>query len=516
MSNGKLLWVDDEIDMLNSHLLFLKRKGYDVTPITNGMDAIELCQKQRFDLILLDENMPGLSGLETLARIKEIAPNTPVVMVTKSEEEHIMDLAIGSKIADYLIKPVNPNQILLTLKKNIHQREIVDDVTTGRYQQDYSRLNMQINDSLSPDEWIELYKRLVFWELELSESHSAMDEMQHMQKLEANRAFAKFVKNHYEDWVNNPDRRPMMSPDVMKRRIFPKLAAGSKVFLIVFDNFRYDQWRVLSSELADLFNFEEELYFSILPTSTQYARNALFSGLMPRQIKELYPEYWVDEGNDEGKNLHEGELLGTQIARFRRHYSYSYNKFNYAQSSEHLVAGLKRLENNDLNVLVVNFIDILSHARTEQQMVRELAGNEAAYRSITLSWFRHSGIRNLFVELARMGVEVIITTDHGSIRVKNPVLVKGDRNTSTNLRYKLGKDLGYNPKEVFAITRPERFLLPAINLSSTYIFATEEHFFAYPTNYSHYVNYYKDTFQHGGISMEEMLIPFVTLTAKKR
>lgn len=516
MTNGRLLWIDDEIDMLKAHVFFLERKGYEVITATNGTDALECCRNENFDLILLDENMPGLSGLETLSKIKELTPETPVVMVTKSEEENIMDLAIGSKIADYLIKPVNPNQIILSLKKNIHRKEIIEEVTKTNYQQEFNKIGMQINDSLSVEDWMEVYRKLVYWELELSETQGAMDELLRMQKVEANRTFAKFIKRNYEKWMQGEEKRPLMSHDIFRERIMPVLDKKEKVFFLVFDNFRYDQWRVLARELSDIFSFDEELYFSILPTSTQYARNALFSGLMPLKIKQLYPQFWTDEEEEEGKNLFENELLGAQIQRFRRKYSYSYNKFNYSQKSEALFSQLHRLEQNDLNVLVINFIDILSHTRTEQQMVRELTGNDAAFRSITLSWFRHSGIRNLFTFLSESGYKVLLTTDHGSIRVDNAIKVIGDRNTNTNLRYKLGKNLNYSAKDVFEMRKPTLSFLPSPNLSTSYIFAQGNQFFAYPNNYNYYVSYYRDTFQHGGISLEEMLIPFITLSGRQR
>ncbi len=516
MSNGKLLWVDDEIEMLRAHILFLEKKGYELRTVTNGTDALDACNEEDFDLILLDENMPGLSGLETLAHIKEIHPSVPVVMVTKSEEENIMDQAIGSKIADYLIKPVNPNQILLTLKKNIHKREIVNEVTQSSYQQRFGEIGMQINDSLSAEDWIEVYKRLVYWELELSEADSSMNEVLHMQKQEANQIFTKFIRKHYEAWIQNPANRPLLSPDVFKRKVFPLLDQGEKVFMLVLDNFRYDQWRVLSHELSELFTIDEELYFSILPTATQYARNALFAGLMPKQIQTMYPELWVEEEEDEGKNMNEDALIGKQMERFRRKEAYTYHKANGSAAADKLLSQFNQLQNNQLTVLVLNFIDILSHARTESKMVRELAADEAAYRSITLSWFRHSAIRDLFKALAATNCHILVTTDHGSIRVDNPCKVIGDKNTNTNLRYKLGKNLGYNPKEVYEVRDPNRLMLPSPNLSTTYIFATGSRFFTYPNNYNHYVSYYRDTFQHGGISMEEMIIPLASLRSKGR
>lgn len=517
MKNGLLLWADDEMELLRPHVLFLQNKGYEVVTVTNGQDALDECRARTFDLILLDENMPGLSGLETLAQVKDIQPDVPVVMVTKSEEENIMDQAIGSKIADYLIKPVNPNQILLTLKKNIHKRDILMEKTDTEYQQSFGRISMEIDQARTTEEWAEVYRRLVKWELELTETDSNMREMLRMQKEEANNGFARFIKRNYLDWMSAPaSERPLMSPDLFKSRIFPRLDKGEKVFLIVLDNFRYDHWRALSGELTTSFAIEEELYMSILPTATQYARNAIFSGLMPNKIAQMFPDLWVDEDEEEGKNLNEAPLIQTQLDRFRRRNTFSYHKINDSTAAEKLVSQFHSLEKNDLNVVVFNFIDMLSHARTESRMVRELAGDEAAYRSITLSWFRHSAVRDLLKALAESNYTVIITTDHGSIRVNKPVKVVGDRNVNTNLRYKLGKNLSYNPKEVFEIKEPAKAMLPSPNLSTVYVFATGGDFFAYPNNYNYYVSYFKDTFQHGGISMEEMLIPLVTLQPKTK
>ena len=514
--SGTLLWVDDEIELLNPYIIFLEKKDYKVFTATNGQDALDMCREQTFDLILLDENMPGLSGLQTLSLIKEITPTTPVVMVTKSEEENIMDQAIGSKIADYLIKPVNPSQILLTLKKHLHKREIETEVTNSSYQQNFSKIGMQINDSYTLEEWKEVYKRLVYWELELADTESEMTEMLRQQKAEANKEFAKFIRKNYLDWVNDKDNRPTMSPDIFKKHIFPLLNDGEKVFLVVFDNFRYDQWREISKELADDFTFDDQLYLSILPTATQYARNAIFSGLMPQQIAQMYPDLWVDEDEEEGKNLNEEPLIQTQLDRYRKKYTFSYYKLMGSNDSEKIVERFRNLMNNDLNVLVINFIDMLSHARTESRMVRELASDEKAYRSITASWFHNSPVNDLFRELAKTDAKIIITTDHGSIRVNNPIKVVGDKNTNTNLRYKLGKNLDYNPKQVYELKRPSAALLPAPNISTAYIFAQNNDFFAYPNNYNYYVGYYKNTFQHGGISMEEMLIPVITMQSKRK
>lgn len=515
MTTGHLLWVDDEIEMLRAHIIFLEKKGYDVTTVNNGNDAIEECRKRNFDLVLLDEMMPGITGLETLQQIKEISPSTPIVMVTKSEEENIMDQAIGQKIADYLIKPVNPNQILLALKKNIHKKQIVTEVTQTGYRKDFQDIAMRIMDCSTLDDWKDIYRRLVRWELELSSADSDMTEMLAMQKEEANNAFAKFVRKNYLSWVApGTTQRPLMSPDIFKSRVFPAVNNGEKVFLVVIDNFRYDQWRTLAQDIGEMFDIDEDMYMSILPTATQYARNAIFSGLMPEQIERLFPDLWVDEDEEEGKNINEEPLVRTQIERYRSHDTFSYHKINDSAGAERLIERLSELTKNDINVIVVNFIDMLSHARTESKMVRELANNESAYRSITLSWFRHSVMGELLKALSQTDSTVIVTTDHGSIRASKSIKIIGDRNTNTNLRYKLGKNLNCQSKEVFVVKNPHEAQLPAPNLSTSYVFATGNSFLAYPNNYNYYVSYYKDTFQHGGISMEEMLIPLVTL--KKR
>ena len=515
MKKDRILWADDEIDLLRPYILFLEEKGYEVVTATNGKDAVELCQKETFDIIFLDENMPGLSGLETLALIKEIDQDVPMVMITKSEEENIMNMAIGNKIADYLTKPVNPSQILLTLKKNIHKKEIVTEHTTSSYQSQFGRIGMQINDSLTYEDWVEVYKKLVYWELELAETSNGMDEMLQMQKTDANNTFTKFIRKNYENWFSNPEKRPLMSPDLFKTKVFPLLDKGEKVFFVLVDNFRYDQWKVIRELLSEFYQFTDEgLYCSMLPTATQYARNAIFSGLLPLQIQQMFPDLWVEEEDEEGKNLNEKDLLQTMFTRYRKNYTFSYNKINDSSSCERLIDQLPRIDGNQLNVVVLNFIDMLSHARTESKMMRELANDAEAYRSLTLSWFRHSPTYELFKAIAQRGYKVIFTTDHGTIQVNNAIKVVGDRNTNVNLRYKVGKNLSYNKKEVFEILQPSKVGLPSPNVSSAYIFAYNENFFAYPNNYNHYVSYYKNTFQHGGISLEEMIIPLIVMEPK--
>lgn len=514
--NGKIniLWVDDEIEYLKAHILFLTEKGFNLTKATNGSDALELIAENSYDLIFLDENMPGLSGLETLTRIKTLRPEIPVVMITKSEEEDIMDQAIGSKIADYIIKPVNPSQILSSIKRNIDSKRLIAETTTHAYQSEFQKLAMQINQCNSAADWIAAYRKLVYWELELQNTGNMMDDVLRMQKNEANSSFARFIKKNYINWLQD-ENSPLMSNKLLQKRILPMLETGEQVCFIVIDNFRLDQWEVIKRELSPEFNITDDQYFSILPTATQYARNAIFSGLMPAQLMQMYPQFWTEEEDEGSKNQFENDLLRTFFERFRKNIKFGYYKVNDAESGKRLIDLLPRFLQNQFNAFVFNFVDMLSHARTEVKMIKELAADEPAYRSLTQSWFRHSPLRELLDRLKGKGVKIVITTDHGTIKVTNPVKVIGDKAVNTNLRFKQGRNLDYNPKEVFEVKQPEKAGLPKPNLSTTYIFATNNDFFAYPNNYNYYVGYYKDTFQHGGISLEEMVIPFAVLTPKQ-
>ncbi len=515
-NNPKILWADDEIDLLKPHIIFLRSRGYEVDTACSGADALDMADATPYDLIILDENMPGISGLEALAAIKQRMPLLPVIMITKSEEENIMDQALGSKIADYLIKPVNPNQILLAIKKQLDAGRLVNEQTSVDYRREFAALSDDIGRADTIEDWYALYRRLMFWDMQLASANTGMDEMLAMQRRDADTEFGKWMRRRYEDWAADPDvpGRPLMSPELIPRRVMPLLDDGRKVFMILIDNFRLDQWLSVKPLLADIFSFDEQLYTSILPTATQYARNAIFSGLMPLKIAEMFPDLWVDEESEEGKNLNESPLLQTLFERFRRPTRISYNKVNDSAGAERLLRDFPRLEDNDLNVIVVNFIDMLSHARTESKMIRELAKTDAAYRSITESWFRHSPVLELFRRIAERGHTVVLTTDHGTVRVEQPVKVVGDRNTNTNLRYKRGRNLAYDQKRVYEIRNPKRAGLPAPNISTAYIFALGHDFLAYPNNYNYYVQYYTGTFQHGGISMEEMLVPLITMTPK--
>lgn len=517
MSNIKILWADDEIDLLKANLLFLKRKGYDIITVTNGHDALEEVDNDKeIEVVFLDESMPGITGLETLQLIKEKRPNLPVVMITKNEEEHIMEEALGSQITDYLIKPVNPNQILLTLKKIIDNKRLVREKTSSDYQQEFRQILMDIGSGLDHEEWVDMYKRIIKWELKIDQSNSTeMGDILAMQKSEANTAFSKYVVKNYEKWLQSGDG-PIMSNSLMRSKVFPALAQDRPNIMLLLDNLRYDQWMIIKPILAELFRIESEDYFySILPTSTQYSRNAIFAGMMPADIARRYPDWWRNDNDEGGKNAFEHELLSEQIKRtFRKEIKYDYYKVTNVNGAKKLEDNIYNYMHNDLMVIVYNFIDMLSHARTEMEVLKEIAGDEKAYRSLTRSWFINSPLWATLQKAAEKGANLIVTTDHGTIRVHSPSKVVGDRETSTNLRYKLGRNLQYDPKDVLAIRDPKKVGLPSPNISSSYIFAKEDTFFLYPNNYNYYLNYYKNTFQHGGISLEEVICPVAVMTPK--
>ena len=517
MAQIKILWVDDEITMLRPHIMFLEEKGYSISTSNNGSEAIEKVATENFDLVFLDENMPGLSGLEVLPELKKLKPMLPVIMITKSEEERIMEDAIGSSIADYLIKPVNPNQILLAIKKNIDSRKIISEKATQDYQMEFRNIGMELSNRLDHTEWIDIYKRLVDWELKLEKSEdSNILNIFQMQKDEANSVFSRFVEKNYKSWISgDAAEKPMQSQRVFRETILPQIGQQQSTFVFMIDNLRYDQWKSIAPVLSNYFRIDkEDIYYSILPTATQYARNAFFAGLVPSEIEKKYPQYWVNEHEEGTKNQFESELLGEQLKRFGKSVNFSYNKVLNLAAGKKLVENFHKLMVNPLNIIVYNFVDMMSHARTDMEVIRELASDEKAYRSLTLSWFENSQLLEMMRIVAEKGARMIITTDHGSIRVKRSVKVIGDKNTNSNLRYKFGKNLDFSEKEVYSVRNPQDIFLPKINVSTSYIFCRESDYFVYPNNMNHYAGYYKDTFQHGGISMEEMLIPLISLSAK--
>ena len=512
----KILWADDEIDLLKPHILFLESKGYDITSVNSGADALEKIDTSDFDLVFLDENMPGMTGLETLNYIKSTHPNIPVVMITKNEEEEIMEEAIGAKISDYLIKPLNPNQILSSVKKLLDNRRLISDRTNQGYQRQFQELSLALGDVNEHDDWAELYKKLLYWGMEIDQSaDKSMLEVLNMQWTEANGHFADFVEDSYKSWIQDSNvSRPLLTHQVLRKKVFPEIG-DVPVVLIVIDNLRYDQWEVLEPAISELFFInEKDHYFSILPTTTAYARNSLFAGLLPLDISKRDPEYWVGEDEDEGKNNFEHELVKRNLDRAGLNIKCTYSKILQTSQGKHVTDHATDLLQSPFNVLVYNFVDMLSHARTNMRMIRELAPDESAYRSLTKSWFLHSSLYETLQVLSRHEVKIMITTDHGMIRAKNPVKIIGDKSTNTNLRYKQGKNLGLDDSEAYHVMKPELIGLPKINVSTSFAFARGEDFFAYPNNYNHYVRHYKDTFQHGGISMEEMIVPFITLSSR--
>ncbi len=517
MDQIKILWVDDEIDLLKPHILFLEKKNYHVTTCNNGRDAIDVFDEGDFDIVFLDENMPGMSGLETLSEMKEKKSSTPVIMITKSEEEYIMEEAIGSKIADYLIKPVNPNQILLSLKKNLDHSRLVSEKTTLDYQKEFRKIAMELSMVNSYEDWIELYKKLIFWELELENiEDQSMIEILESQKVEANSQFGKFIERNYEDWFEPKADKPVLSHTLFREVVVPEIVKKDKpVLFVVIDNLRYDQWKAFESVVTNHYKLEKEIpYFSILPTATQYARNAIFSGLTPLEMEKQFPQYWKNDVEEGGKNLFEAEFLTAHLKRLGLNIKQDYFKITNLAGGKKLAENFKSLKDNDLVTVVYNFVDMLSHAKTEMDVVKELASDDKAYRSLTLSWFKNSPLLEIIQQAQKLGFKLVLTTDHGTINVKNPSKVIGDKNTSLNLRYKTGRSLSYEDKDVYAVKDPKKIGLPTINMSSSYIFAKNDLFLAYVNNYNHYVSYYRNSYQHGGISLEEMIIPLLVLNPK--
>ncbi|MDA9552134.1 PglZ domain-containing protein [Flavobacteriaceae bacterium] len=514
MNQINVLWVDDEIDLLKPHILFLQQKQYEVTTCLSGTEALELITQTKFDIVFLDENMPGLTGLETLSEIKEKNANLPVVMITKSEEEYIMEEAIGSKIADYLIKPVNPHQILLSLKKNLDHSRLISAKTSSSYQQEFRKIAMDMSMVNDYQEWIELYQKLIYWEIELENiEDAAMFEILESQKSEANHQFGKFLEKNYSDWFLPNVDAPIMSHNVFEENVVPHIDGAQPILFVVIDNLRYDQWKVLEPIINNYYKLEDEsAYYSILPTATQYARNAIFSGLMPSDMEQLHPHWWKNDIDEGGKNQYENEFLGAQLKRLGlSHLQYEYHKITNLKAGKKLVENFKSKKSNDLTVIVYNFVDMLSHSKTEMEVIKELASNDKAYRSLTESWFKNSPLFEIIQQAQEFGFKLLLTTDHGTINVKHPSKVIGDRDTSLNLRYKTGRSLTYEHKDVLAVKQPKDVHLPSIAMSSSFIFAKNDMFFAYPNNYNHYVSYYRNTYQHGGVSLEEVIIPFAVL-----
>lgn len=520
MSQAKVLWVDDEIEILEAHRLFLELKGYAVKTFTNGVDAVEYLTHEEVDIVLLDESMPGISGLETLSRVKHLYPHLPVVLVTKNETESLMEEAIGSQIADYLIKPVNPSQVLLSLKKLLDNKRLVAEKTAMAYQQQFRTLFDGLAQDPGHKSWVELYRQLIFWELEMEKSgNEDWGDVHRAQVKEANASFFKYISRHYSSWVKGIEKDPpLISPFLFKEKVLPYIHKDEPVVWLLVDNLRLDQWKTLEPLVNQFFRIQEEAcFFSILPTATQYCRNAIFSGMMPMQIESQFPDKWKKDDDDEGKNLNEAFFFEQQLKKLGR----TDLHFNYVKISSHaeaikLADQALQLLDHDVSIVVYNFVDMMSHARTDVDVLRELAADESAYRSLTKSWFTHSPLFQAMKKIAERKCTVIISTDHGSIQVSQPIKVTADRQTTTNLRYKNGKNMEFDPREVLSYRDPHDILLPKSSLNSSFIFAGKQDFFCYPNQFNHYANLYRNSFQHGGISMEEMIVPVVRLVSRSQ
>src|SRR5688572_15660715 len=483
MALPKILWVDDEIESLQSQKLFLESKGYEVQTLTNGFDAIDYVKENPVDVVLIDETMPGITGLETLAKIKEVSQQIPIVLITKNETENLMNDAIGSQISDYLIKPVNPNQVLLSLKKILDNKRLVAEKTTTAYQQQFRNLFMALNSNPDHNEWMDIYKKLVYWELEMAKSDSPeMQEVLQTQKSEANTEFFKFVSRNYASWVNpKSSDAPIMSHSLLQFKVLPHLEKSIPLFFVLIDNLRFDQWKTIQPIFAESFRIlEEDSFYSILPTATQYSRNAIFAGLTPAEIEKQYPVQWKNDDEEGGKNLFEEEFFRLQLKRLRKeNLRFSYTKVVNFNAGQDLMNNIHNLLGNDLNVIVYNFVDMLSHARTEMEVLKELAGDETSYRSITTSWFEHSPLHQALKKIADKKINLILATDHGSVRVKTPCKVVGDKQTTTNLRYKHGRNLNFDARDVLAFKDPKQAGLPVPTVNSSFIFAKEDGFLCY-------------------------------------
>src|SRR5687767_8745539 len=514
----KILWVDDEIENLQSQKIFLENKGYSVHTLTNGFDAIDYIKENIVDVVLIDESMPGITGLETLSKIKEVNSQLPIVMITKNETENLMDEAIGSQISDYLIKPVNPNQVLLSLKKIIDNKRLVAEKTTTAYQQQFRNLFMALNSNPDFNEWMGIYKELVYWELSLQRSDSPeMQEVLQSQKSEANTEFFKFISRNYASWIHPKTKNvPVLSHTLIREKVLPHIEKGTPTFFVLIDNLRFDQWKTIQPIFSESFRIvEEDTFYSILPTATQYARNAIFSGMLPIDIEKKFSAQWKNDDEEGGKNLHEEDFLRAQLKSLGKgDLRFSYTKVLNNHAGLDLMNNIHNLLTNDINFIVYNFVDMLSHARTEMEVLKELAGDETSYRSVTASWFEHSPLHQALKKIADKNIRLILATDHGSVRVKTPYKVVGDKQTTTNLRYKHGRNLNYDAKDVLAFRDPREAGLPVPTVNSSYIFAKEDGFLCYPNNYNYYVNYYRNTFQHGGVSMEEMIVPVIKMQSK--
>ncbi len=511
----RILWADDEIDQLKPHIIFLENKGFEVTPVTNGDDAITLIQEQPFDIIFLDEQMPGMDGLATLNRIKMIQAALPVVMITKSEEESIMEEAIGGKISDYLIKPVNPNQIVLTIKRILERHRIRNEKFAQSYLRNFNEISEQIHDDTSWTEWIDIYKQLTRWDLDLESGDESLRQVLNDQYHEANKMFGRFIERNYKYWLKETTpQRPALSIDIVNEYVLPHVKNGQTTLFLVVDCMRYDQWLMFQNLLSEDYSIDTDFYYSILPTATPYSRNAIFSGLFPLEVEDIYPNLWQQGEDESSLNQFEEELLLKQLERKGIDKNVKYEKILTTEEGRKITDTLHNYMQVPLSTFVYNFVDTLVHSRSDSEVLKEIAPDVPAFRSLTKTWFQHSTLYEIFKILAEKEVVIVVTSDHGAVRALRDTKVHGDRETSTSLRYKYGRNLSANDDATIIIEKPKEYQLPVPGHANNYLVAKEDYYFVYPTNYHRYQNRYRDTFLHGGASMEEMILPIATLRPK--
>jgi len=511
----RILWADDEIDQLKPHIIFLENKGFEVTPVTNGDDAITLIRERPFDIIFLDEQMPGMDGLATLNRIKTIQASLPVVMITKSEEESIMEEAIGGKISDYLIKPVNPNQILLTVKRILERHRIRNEKFAQSYLRNFNKLSTRIREDASWEDWIQIYQQLTRWDIDLENGDESLRQVLGDQYQEANKMFGKFIEQNYKSWLTqSTPKRPPLSIDIVNEFVLPHVKNGQKTLFFVIDCMRYDQWLMFQNLLNDDFSIDMDFYYSILPTATPYSRNAIFSGLFPLEIQDVYPDMWVQGDDESSLNQYEKELLIKQLKRKGVDCSVKYEKVLNVDDGRKVAENIHNYLQVQLSTFVYNFVDTLVHSRSDSDVLKEIAPDVPAFRGLTKTWFNHSTLYEIFKMLAEEEAVIVVTSDHGSVRSLRDTKVYGDRNTSTSLRYKYGRNLTTKGDSSIFVDDPAEYRLPSPGHSNNYIIAKEDYYYVYPTNYHRYQNRYRDTFLHGGASMEEMILPIATLRPK--
>lgn len=521
MATRRVLWADDEIELLRPHILFLNERGYDIHAVTSGEDAVRAVARETFDAVLLDEQMAGLDGLATLQRVKRIQPALPVIMITKSEEESLMEEAIGGKIDDYLTKPVNPSQILSALKRILESRSISQERLNRDYVAEFNRINDEIEtEDLDWDDWLELGVRLSRWAIDISAMReTSLQDLLDQQMQTANIAFAKFVEKNYPAWMKmKRDERPPLSSDVVREWVVPHMQKGEQVLFLVLDCLRLDHWLSVEPVLRDHFNIETDAYYSILPTATPFSRNSIFSGMSPDTFPTVNGDLFnkLDWDGETNVNRFERQLLDRQLKNLGAmpNPEPKYTKILDPEEANRTLKKASDYFDQPLVSMVFNFVDIVAHHRSTEEVIQTLIPDEAAYRSVVKSWFEHSPLFELMRKFGERGVTIVITSDHGSIRARKASKVVGDREASSNLRYKFGRNLNVDPKHAIKVKDPLKWGIHSKGVNIDLLLAKQDAYFVYPTEFNKYADRFRDNFIHGGISLEEMVLPVAVLRSK--